>query len=547
MNKSLLVVRTMLKMHFSKAGKSNSQMVLFIIAGLFLFPFLFVYLNALNNLVSSLFEILDPVGQSSIILGMLFLILSVLLFIISCVTIISAFYFAEDIESFIPFPLQPYHILFGKAAVPFLYLYATTAALFLPVYFSFSSLHHTSILEYVYGLVIFLLLPLIPFTIAAVIIMFLMRFVNIAKNKDRSKVLAGIFVLSLIIIVNVVLRLNTDQESMLENLAYFIQEQDGLLHMITQFYPPALFGTKALTAGGWGGLLNFLLIIISSIISILLFIWFGQRFYLKGVLGINISNKKNISSEKVFRRIRKRAVWVTYIQKELRIIFRTPTFFIQCVIQSLFGPVFLFIILLMDTNSVSLSGALQMFSDKHSLLIIFAATLFILSANATGISSLSREGKNWHTNLFLPFETKLFFLSKIATASIINLVSVLLVGILLIVILKIELVLFFFWLILILIASWFTSLMGTYLDFSQPKLNWSDEQEVFKARLIGLLALLYEFVPLGILVLFIWNLDFISGLIPTFILLFISLIIYSAIIHYLLHKKIANRDHQKLI
>ncbi|MUK88775.1 hypothetical protein GMD78_10260 [Ornithinibacillus sp. L9] len=547
MSKTWIVMKNMLKIHYSRAGNNNSQIILLSIAGIFLFPFLFFYLGLINNAVSGLYELLEPFGQSSVIIGLLFLLLTALLFIISFVLVISSFYFAEDINSFIPLPIQPYQILLGKATVPLLYLYVTTFAIYFPVLFYFGSNSNASIVYYLLGIILFVFLPFIPFVLAAIFVMFIMRFVNIAKNKDRSKVLGGIFVLLMIILLNVVVRLNANPDEMMENFAQFIQEKDGLLQMITAAYPPALIGSKALTVAGWESLLYFLLMISISIGFIFLFIIVGQKLYLGGVLGINVGNKKNISSERLHKKLRKHPVWLSYLQKELRIIFRTPTFFMQCVVQSLFGPIFLVIILMMDSNFNSLSGTLDQFSYKQQILILFAATLFILSANATGISSISREGKSWHTNLFLPLDLKQVFLSKIAAGWTINLVSILLIAIGLIVVLDISWLLFSLWLALSFVASWFTSLMGTYLDFSHPKLHWTDEQEVFKARLIGFLALLFEFVPLGIIVVIIWNTPFVQGGIVTFVLLLLLMFIATALVHYLLQKKISNKDYQKII
>ncbi|SES68765.1 ABC-2 type transport system permease protein [Oceanobacillus limi] len=547
MNKTLLVIKTMVKMHYSKAGKNNTQIILFVLAAFFLLPFLMFYLDALKQAVQTIYQLLEPLGQSSIILGLLLLILTILLFIISFITIISAFYFAEDIESFIPFPLQPYQILLGKAAVPFIYLYTTTIAIYLPIMFYFGNFSSAGFLYYLFGLLLFFILPIIPFTIAAIFVMFVMRFVNIAKNKDRSKIIAGIALLSFIIGINVLVRLNTNQDAFLQNVAQFLQERDGLLQFITTFYPPALFGTRALLTNGLESLLFFLLFIGLSIGFFFLFIGAGQRFYLKGVLGVNTGHKKQVSSQQVLKKTTAKPVWITYIQKELRIIFRTPTFFIQCVIQSLFGPVFLFIILLMDSNTLSLSGIMTGLGHKQMILLLFIVTVFILSANVTAISSVSREGKNWHTNLFLPLDPKQIFFSKIAISWLINLITIVLFGIVLLAILDVSWIPFLLWLLLVLLASWFTSAVGTYLDFSQPKLNWTDEQEVFKARLIGLFALLFEFVPLGFIVLLLWNLPFINGLFVTFTILFLVLTGATFFIHYLLQKKLNDRDHQTIM
>ncbi|SHG20956.1 putative ABC transporter permease subunit [Ornithinibacillus halophilus] len=544
MNKTWLVMKTMLKMHYSRAGKKNTELMLLLLAGLMLIPVLFLYINLVGNAVSALYQFLEPLGQASSILGMLFLTLHLLLFIVSIITVLSAFYFAEDIESFIPYPLQPYQLLLGKATTPFIYLYFTVIAIYLPVFFFYGSVSGGSIFYYLFGIILAVLLPVIPFTIAAIILMFIMRFVNIAKNKDRSKVIAGILTLLIIILFNVAIRLNTNTEDVMEKFASFIQKQDGLLSMITAFYPPAYISAKALGDFSLVSILSFVGVLLLTALIFLLFILAGQRFYLKGVLGVNSGNKKNITTSKILTRVKNRNVFTTLILKELRIIFRTPTFFMQCVIQSLFAPIFLFIIMMLDTNS--LGFVMDSFDPKKILLVLFLVTLFVFVANATAISSISRDGASWSANLFLPINMKQVFYSKIATAWIINLFTVgLFLGILLFAI-KLPIEYTIIWLVIALLTSWFTSALGTYLDFTYPKLNWTDEQEVFKSRMVIFIALLIEFVPFGIIGMIVWKMDAVKGIMPTTIVLLIVLFIAIGVVHYVLMKKLSNGDHLKI-
>lgn len=187
-----------------------------------------------------------------------------------------------------------------------------------------------------------------------------------------------------------------------------------------------------------------------------------------------------------------------------------------------------------------------MFSEKESLLLMFIAVVFILATNATSISSISREGKSWEANLFLPLHPKQVFFSKIATAWAINLITILLFVVVFIMVLQIPAIIVLHWLVLTLGASWFTSALGTYLDFLSPKLNWTDEQEVFKARMTGLFSLLYTIGIFGVMVLFIWNMNNVQGLWMTSLVLLACLIIAAGIVHKLLQRKINANEQQRL-
>ncbi len=521
MNKTWLLVKIILKMQYSKAGANHSQIWLLVPIILFSIPFLYLYITITNATVSALYQTLQSVGQESVILGLLFIGLHTILFIMSLVTILNAFFFAEDIKSFIPFPFQPYQLILGKSANPFIYLYITSGFLFIPWFYAYGNVSEAPIHYYLQGVPIFLLVPMVPFTLAAIILMVAMRFINISKNKDRSKVITGILTLAFIIFINVIVRLNTDSQAMLQRLTYLLKEKDGLLIKITNYYPPAFLQTKALTdASTWEGFIYFLMTVVLAVGCFMLFLWIGQRFYIKGMLGSGgVGRKLTLPKKKSAKNVKKQAVWLSYIKTELRIIFRTPTFLMQCVIQSLFGPVFLLIIFIMDSGTQGLATLMNNFSEKQSILVLFLASVVLIGSNATAISSVSRDGKNWFVQFYFPLSMKQILLYKISTAWIINLITITLLLIVGIGLLQLPLTYSLIWLLLMLVANWFTSMLGTYLDFIQPKLNWTDEQEVFKSRLIGLTAICITFGIFGALVLILWNTSILSFILTVFSLL----------------------------
>ncbi|MFD2630270.1 putative ABC transporter permease subunit [Oceanobacillus kapialis] len=547
MSKTWKLIRIMLKMQYSRAGKKNSETALLIVALLFLLPLAFVYISIVQNALTVFYEALEPLGQESLIIGILLIASHVILLFVSFISILNAFYFAEDIDSFIPFPLQPYQLLLAKSAGPLIYLYGAAGLFFLPVFFTYGTVSAAPFLYYIVGILLFLLLPLIPFAIAGTLLMFIMRFVNIAKNKERSKVIAGVASFIFIILINILVRLNADVDAIMQDAAMFIQEQDGLLQWITAFYPPAYFGTMALTAETvWNGVLSFFASIALHVAAVILFIWAGQLLYIKGVRGMNTANKSTFTGAKLAKNSSVTPVWLSYIRKELRIIFRTPTFLTQCVFMSLFAPIFLIVILFMDSSSGNIGGLLNELSGKHGLLLLFIGSLLIIGSNATSITGISREGKSWHANLFLPLNPKQILFSKVATAWIINLVTILLAVVLFIFVIKIDWTLFLVWLPLVLLSSWFSSALGTFLDFTQPKLNWTDEQEVFKSRMVGLIGLVIQLGIFGILVLLLWNLDFVEGILMTAFILFVLVATGIIVMHSIINKKIKQGQHQTI-
>lgn len=547
MRKTRRLIRTMLKMQYSTAGKDGKQIFAFIVMGIFLLPLTFIYISVLKGIVFTMYDLLSPTGNANIILGITFLVVSAFLFFISIASILSSFYFSEDVESFIPYPFQPYQLMLAKAASPFINLYLTSSIMFVPTLFVYGIASNAAILYYFYGILLFLMLPIVPFVIAAVILMFFMRFANISKNKDRTKVLAGLLSLVFIIGINVVIRLNQDPENLANSFSEMIQQQNGLLQMVTKFLPTAYFGTMALSSSGsFSGLLFLLAVISISVLGIILFLSLGQKLYFKGVLGLSSGNKSKLKPNKLQKNMKSRPFWLSYMLKELRVLFRTPTFFVQCVAQSLFSPVFLIVIILFESSTSAVGTMLTTFSGKNMILILFIITIFMLGTNPSSISAISKDGSSWFTNLYYPVKLQHIVYSKIGAAWLINLISVVTIFIIGLFFIQLPLIILFLWLFIALESSWFTSLMGTYLDFIKPKLNWTEEQEVFKTRLIGLKALAIEAGTFGLAALILWKLPFISGMWSTATLLVLLLALAIIIVHYLFYRKMASGHSQTM-
>lgn len=544
MSKTWKVIRIMLKMQYTSTSK-NSYAWLYIVAGLFFIPFLGLIFTLYNNLISAIYNVFAPLQQQSMILGLLFVGISVILFITCIVSVLTAFYFADDVEAYIPFPLHPYQILLGKAASPLIYSYLLSGITYLPMMIIYGNISNGSILYYIYGILLFILLPVIPFVIASVILMFVMRYVNIAKNKDRSKIFAGVFSLAAVILINVIVRLNTDESELMESIGQMMQQQEGLLQWITYFYPPAWFSANSLhQAESITGFLFILLMIILSGLAIILFALLGQKLYLKGVLGMSSGGSGKMSKKKLDKSITSQPIWKSYIKKDLRILLRTPTFLTQCVVQSLFMPVFLLVIFFLDFGSGLTGNITESIPEKNILLILFIVTVFMVSINMTAATAISREGKTWKANLFLPLNQKQVIHCKLIVSYLIGLLPMILLFIIGIIV-GLPIKVLMLWGVVFLAINWFSSCIGIILDMNQPKLNWTDEQELFKNRFVPFFGFLMQVVIFGLITIVLWSID-LSNIYLLAVILFAVVLLGIFLAHRYMYKRINHQVFQEI-
>ncbi|CEI84080.1 MULTISPECIES: putative ABC transporter permease subunit [Oceanobacillus] len=543
MRNTWTITKIMLRMQYSSAGKQSNTWI-YIIVSLILIPFFIMLMQGIHSMVTHAYHMLAEVNQESMLLGLALLFIAAILFFLSFIMILSAFYFSDDITAYIPLPVHPYQLLVGKAANPLIYNYGIAALLFLPFLFMYGSISSAPILFYVYGFILFIIFPIIPFSLVAVILMFIMRYVNIAKNKDRSKIFMGIGSLLFVILVNVLVRLNMDDAAMLDTFTTYMQEQEGLLRMITMIFPPAYFGAGSLHfAADWSGLLFLLALLAVFILCVLLFIWAGQRFYLKGVRGMSSGSKGNLSAKASQKLTQQRSILKTYLLKEFKMIFRTPAFLMQCVIQALFFPVFITVILFLDMGN-DLAALVSAAPEKNLFLTLFMISIFLLSTNVTASTAISREGASIKLNLFLPIPFQHLINAKLYVAYLMSMLPfLLLIGVGIYV--NIPIHIFIGWIGITLLYNWLAVVINFFIDVYHPKLHWTDEQELFKGRFIPFFISLGQIALFGMITIILWNMN-ITNVYLIMLILLLSTFIVTDIAHIYLRKKVSLKTLQNL-
>ncbi|MBX0357243.1 ABC transporter permease [Halobacillus sp. Nhm2S1] len=544
MNKAWKLMRVMVKMQLSMANKSSMEIFGFVVIGLMMIPFGLLILFFIQGIIGNMYAALEPLGNEGVILGLLFVMMTFIFCFTSIGTVLSSFYFAEDVESFISLPFQPYQILFGKSAVPFLSLYGLNTILLLPSLVFYGLHSGAGALYYLLAIIVWALTPIIPFVLTAIVLMFIMRFANISKNKDRTKVLVGLLGFAFAIGINVLLRLDSGTGDVAEMLT----QQNALLELVTKFFPTAYFSSIALTdIGSWTGAFYFLLFVALSLGAIVLFLTVGQKLYFKGVLGLSGGKRSEFDEEKVQKHVKQQSLLTSLWQKEMRIIFRTPTFFTQIVVQSLFFPVFLIIVMMLDPNGPLTGWGTQLseIEGKKVILGMFGITVVTLGINPASFSSISRDGKSWFNHLYLPIPSSTVILSKLLVSFFMNFLSILLLSLASLIVLKVPFTIWLLWFVISLITGWVASIAGLMIDLYSPKLNWTDEREVFKGRFIGIVPLALEVAVFGIIIFILWN-SGLEGIWTVSSVLILILFIITIISQYFLNRMV-ERKYYKIV
>ncbi|KQL46206.1 hypothetical protein AN963_14635 [Brevibacillus choshinensis] len=540
MNKIWLLTKIMLKnagpaWGAKKGSGWKSALILFAIA-VGILPMM----AALVVFVAGLYDGLAQVGQESALLGLGVAVTSLAIFILGIVYVMTVFYYSQDVEHFLPMPLSAKDILGAKFLVALLYEYMTSLIMIVPIFITFGVKSGGGVLYYLYALLVFIALPVIPLTLSSIIVMLFMRYTNFGKSKDRFRLIGGLLAIALAVGFQAFIQRQTSGTgNNLEQVQQMIAAGDqGLLGIVTQLFPASNLAALAMfESSAWSGLGYLVAFYVVAVVGFGLFTFVGNRLYFAGVMGISESkSKRKRVEESAFQKgVKARPVWLAYAVKEWKILWRTPAFFMNCALSSIFFPLFALIPLLSRSDSAEMLAGLSDWLQGEqvggiSLAFAFAAFVVLAGTNSTSITAISREGQGFFLNKSLPIPYGQLIVAKLIPGTILTVFSMALLVVEAAWFIKLSPLFVILALVVGIPGIIFINLLGIMVDLQMPKLSWSSEQEAVKQNLNPLFSMLFGAVTAGICILAAFSLD------SSMIGMGLSLFILFALLDYVLYR-----------
>lgn len=450
------------------------------------------------------------IGQEGLILEIGVLASCLVIFVFGIFYVMSTFYFSSDIENLLPLPLKPSMIIGAKFTVVLIYEYLTELLFLLPIMITYGVMSGSGILYYLYALIIFLLLPVVPLVIASFISMIIMRFTPFAKNKDAFKTIAGIIGLAVGLGFNFLFqRFGATAQSAEDMIQLMMKGKNSLVGTSSTMFPTARLAVNSmLYSADIKGIVNIILFIVITAALLFILLLLGEAFYLKGVIGISQSSskRKKISKKELEESTVKSSSLKAYTVKELKLLFRTPAYFMNCVLMNFLFPIILFIMVFAQPEMLKDLGTVRaMFNsgDVSSVVIavVFGVIMFISAANPTACTAISREGNNVFVCKYLPISYKKQIMAKVLSSVLLNFIGLGLLIITSAVVLAPPISLIAQAVILSVIVTLFTSFVGILIDLAFPKLQWDSEQRAVKNNL-NVLILMFICFAIGAVTIF---------------------------------------------
>ena len=444
------------------------------------------------------FDYMRLLDQAGYLMNVGFLMTAVIIFLFSIFAIPSVYYFSKDIDHLLVLPIKPEVILTSKLAVCIVYEYLFAAAVLVPMYISFILQIGFSFLSFLCFLIIFFTLPIYPLVLSSVLTMVIMRFVPFFNNRDRFNLIGGIIVVAAALGLSFWMQ-TMETEDMSAVLMALMDGNNSLMQFGTMLFP---FVPSAALSCFHGDLLQLLLYLGITAISLVVFLICGKLLYFKGAIGgSETSHSRHTFDQKQLSESRHHSVFRTYLIKEFKILFRTPVFFTNCVLTALLMPIILTVAVYtslqgMDLRAFITPQLLESIPNLwcYVLVISFLVGSFMGGINMISSTSVSREGTNAFFMKYVPVPVQTQVMAKAGCGILISAVCTWLMLIPLHVVLAYPLWLDALFILGSLLSIIMTNLFGVLIDLIRPKLIWEQEASAVKQNFNGFLSMVLSFV-----------------------------------------------------
>ena len=451
-----------------------TKILLVLVSLLIILPFvvvsgLFIY-TVTNSLVEYNYETIG--------LEFMCILLCVFTFIFSFNVILNELYFTGDIENLLPLPLKPREIVGAKIASIFC---AESLVQLLVIFFSVIGFFFAlglSFKNFLLGILGMITLPMIPIIYCSIISLLIMSFTRFIKNKETIRKVGLVFVLAVLMLFVYFLGAlqNFDLELYIEG---FVNGDQTFLHVMRGIFPHINLFIDILVTGSIRSLLLYILVNIGFIVVLLVL---ADVCYFKGVVGLSskdTASKK--SSSNILNNIKVENPTNSYFKKEIFTLFRTSSYFLNCILINFIWPIFVYVICKLKFPDLTLSKLKNLVTstDNNTLIIIFmfviGVSILLPALNSIASSSFSREGKNFYFMKYIPMDYSSQVYVKLLVSFIIAFIGVNVFSLIFYLVIGLKVSTAFIFLIISFLAILFICSLGIIIDSINPKLVWDDE------------------------------------------------------------------------
>lgn len=456
-----------------------------------LVSFTFLTRDALNMLI--------PIQQEGVIIGLLFAVIAMVIFFFGIFLIPSVFYFSKDVETLLSYPLKPEAIVLSKFAVALIFEYLTVFFIGAPILAGYISVVQPGLGFYLVLIPTLILLPVVPLILSSLIVMLVMMWVPFAKNRDFFNYLSGFLVLAFAIGFNMTISnmaVTLDQAELIRLLQ---SGNNSLMNFYQVSIPTVPFAVTSVVSSS---VVDFGIYALMSLGFLLLFTLTAKFLYFKGAIGISETgaNRKTLSDKAYAKSTILGNPILTYALKELKLMIRTPIYFLNNIATALIMPLILGGTLFTGIGAdPDIEALLSMIPWKSPVLNVYmmaaglAAGFFMSGLNLITPTAISREGQNVWFMKIIPMSYFDQAQAKVLSGLLISILGSWILVLPFAVFFKLSIVHISLIIVGSVLASISMNYWGMLVDIFHPKLVWEQEAVAVKQNINALFTMLPAF------------------------------------------------------
>lgn len=433
-------------------------------------------------------------------------------------TTVSVFFLSQDRERILAMPFTMSEIVGARYITLVFYLSITPILFGLPIWITFGVVSGQPWIYYPKMIVMLLLFSIAPAAMISIIVLLLMRFTPMARNKDRFIMIVN--VVMIVFTIGLVMFFSTEQgrELFQSDTLTETPANAGILGAIGKIFPTVPWLADFLHGSGTASWIALGKVLLLSIVLTAIALVVAHFFYGEAAtsVGQGAAKKRPLKAADLQRAYQPDKPFASLFKREVKQIFRSPIFLVQNVLSSLL--IFVMTIGMMIMGFLSAGGPLPPLSAMREqvnqvlmtdgspdwlvmgigVLAFSLIIFFIQGATLLNTTAISREGQAVYWMKIMPVSLKTQFAAK-------TLLSVLLsLSVTLILILALGIIFALpFWYIALALFSVFiagltVNLLSLWIDARGPMLDWENEQQLAKNSKNVLLGLVMSWIMAGI-------------------------------------------------
>lgn len=485
MNSYITLTKTFIASISMSAPQDKRRKVMIILLSLFgIFGVLLPVTIAVGVVVNLMTKTLMPVGCEALGIQLMFHVICLFTVIFGINVIFNEFYFSNDIEFLLPWPLRAYQIVASKFTAAYYNENMMQFFLVLACIIGFGTASGMGIGSWILSIIGIITLPIIPLSYCGILAMLIMGFTHVIKSKDIIQKLSVVllFLMVIALVASIGFLQNMDIDTYVETLAAGDQQFFNVMNIV---FPNVPLFVKTFHEGSILALLGYIAVN-AAVVFIMIFL--SEFLYFRGVIGLTASDngKHQRSIEELTAKCRQRSAFFSYFMKDIKILVRTPVFFTNCIAINFLWPIFVYAMLKIQSYDISITRLQHLYEHRDLriqlffLLGIVGISVIVAAINSLSSNAISREGKHFSFMKYIPVPYFTQWNAKAFIGIIFPLIGVNIFFIPACMVLKIPVIHIVFYFLLSLMSICFISYMGIYIDSIQPKLIWDDEMSALR-------------------------------------------------------------------